>query len=171
MMRLLGSGLILIGSFGMAARYALRLRWEMETLEELSTILERIESEIRYDRASLPECFWKIGAQRRTRLGRSFEKLGKDAIHASEGSLREALEAELREEIEPLLSLEDYRTLFDFVTPGGFAGDEMQRRALERSRHRVDEVLEQRRKEYQGKRKVAVSMGLMGGLCIILFLW
>ena len=97
--------------------------------------------------------------------------MGKDAIHASEGSLREALEAELQEEIEPLLSLEDYRTLFDFVTPGGFAGDEMQRRALERSRHRVDEVLEQRRKEYQGKRKVAVSMGLMGGLCIILFLW
>ena len=155
----------------MALRYALGLRREIQTLEELCGILELIEEEIQYGRATLPECFLKVGVQRPTRLGRIFGKLGQNTIYASNSSLREAMEAQLQEELGSFLSKEDYCIFYDFVSPGGFAGDEMQRKALERSRRRMEELLERRKKEYQGKRKVAISMGLTGGLFLILFLW
>ena len=162
---------MLFGSLGMAMRYVLGLQKEIQTLEELCGILELIEGEIQYGKASLPECFLKVGARRRTRLGSIFEKLGQNTITSSEIPLREAMEAELREELGDFLTREEYCIFFDFASPGGFAGDELQRKVLERSRHRMEELLEQRRKEFQGKRKVAISMGLTGGLFLILFLW
>ena len=170
-MRLLGGCIVLMGSLGLAMNYILTLREEWRSARELRDILELISEEIRYGRMSLPECFVQVGMQRRTTLGRCFGELGRKALDRPQESLRELLEEDLREHLRQVLPPEEYHAFFEFAAPEGYQDEQMQRRALNRSRARMEELLEIRGEQLRGKSRVACCLGITGGVFLILFLW
>lgn len=170
-MRWIGCGMILAGSLGMALRYVLQLKRELFLVMELRDCLEMIESEIRYGKASLPECFLKVGKQKTSEIGVIFEGVGEKALTERGESLRDGMVRGLSPMLEPILPLQDLSCVLDFVSPQGFADEEMQRRALEKGRRRMEEVVSSKREELREKCRVAWGLGLTGGLFVILFLW
>lgn len=163
--------MVFFGCALMALRYVSDLRREVRVLEQLRDILELIEGEIQYGKVSLPECFLAAGAQCGTKLGRIFEDLGKQTAHNSRENLREAMERALEGEIRDVLPAEEYRRFFEFAAPMGYADEEMQRKALERSREKLEALLKRRQEEVRGRCRVAWSLGMTGGIFVILFLW
>lgn len=170
-MRLFGAIFVVLGSIGLALCYSNGRRKEILTLEELRDILEWIEGEIRYGRTSLPECFLQVGAQRPTALGKAFQEAGWRQLQTPRENMRDLMEDGLKQELSQVLTTVEYQRLFEFISPDGYRDEGMQRRALERSRNGMEELLKLRKEEYRGKCRVAWSLGAMGGLFIILLLW
>lgn len=170
-MKWIAAAMILFGTLGMAALYNLGIKQDQAFLTELRDAMELMEGEIRYGKRSLPECFLMAGEGRNTKLGQAFSEIGK---RTGSGE-RERLGAVMKEVLTPIfeshLSGEEALCFYDLASPGGFLEEEMQRRSLERIRLRMEEILNKRKEESRGKCRVAWSLGLSGGLFLILFLW
>lgn len=163
--------MIVFGCLGLAVRYVWNAKREIRILEELRDILELMEGEIRYGLMPLPECFLKVGESRRSDLGKCFTEIGRRALTSSREDIRSLMEDELRTVLKNVLRRENYLSLFDFLSPAGFAEDELQRRALERSRNRIETLLKERAEDVKGRCRVAWSLGITGGVFVTLFLW
>lgn len=155
----------------MALRYVLQLKRGLWMAEELRDCLEVMEGEVRYGKATLPECFLKVSKQRASEIGGIFGKIGEKALSERGESLRDGLIRELSPCLETILSSQELLDVLDFVSPLGFAEEEMQRRLLEKGRRRMEEVVSSKREELREKCRVAWGLGLTGGLFVILFLW
>ena len=163
--------MILLGCTGMAFRRVLCVREEIRTMEELKCLLEMIGEEIGYGRFSLPECFCRAGAQKATPLGEAFVTLGEMTMRASGMHLRDAMEETLGDRLRSVLPPLEYQSFLELVAPRGYAGEAMQRSAVERSRSKIDELLARRKKEMLEKCRVTWCLGMTGGILVILILW
>ena len=139
--------------------------------EELRDVLELIEGEIQYGRGSLPECFIKAGAQKQSKIGKLIEETGRRVLLTPNLSLREVLEEKTRGELCQFLPPEIVSMFFELIAPDGYRDERMQRRALERSRYRLEGLIKNRSEQLRGECRVANWLGIMGGLFLILFLW
>lgn len=169
-MKWIGCFMVFLGSLGLSALYVLEYQREMELLCELRDLLELMEGEIRYGRASLPECFLRAGRQRPTRMGQAFQRVGERALLNVHEDLKMALEAELWPGLKEFFSVKELSGYFDFLSPDGYAEEEMQRRALEKARRRIEARSEQKRGDMRGKCRVAWCLGITGGVFTILLL-
>ena len=93
------------------------------------------------------------------------------ALSSPEASLRELMRETLDEELTRILPAKEYQAFFEFAAPEGYQDERMQRRALERSRGKVEALIEKRREKLLGECRVASCLGVLGGLFVILLLW
>ncbi len=170
-MKWIAAAMILFGTLGMAAMHALCVKQDLAFLTELRDALELMEGEIRYGKRSLPECFYVAGKGRNTKLGQAFLEIGKRTGSSEREQLGVVMEEVLAPVFEGHLSGEEALWFYEFAPSGGYLEEEMQRRSLERIRLRMEEILRKRKEESRGKCRVAWSLGLSGGLFLILFLW
>ena len=170
-MNLIGGCMILLGSMGLAVSYCLEERGRIRTSRELRELLELMEGEIRYGRRTLPECLVRAGAQKGTELGRCFEDIGRRALCAPQESLSELLKEGLEGKLGTVLPSEELRVLWELSAPEGYQEEEMQQKALQRSRHLIEAGLAENEARLRERTRVACCLGLMGGLFVILLLW
>lgn len=169
-MKWLGILMVLGGCLGFTILSLEEMKRHMERLEEWRTALEWMEGEIRYGKISFPECFIRIGGRMQTPLGDCFERAGRRMRLEPQKNIRDLLEEELRQGLRPAYQEETSGELLSFLAPDGFWDEQMQRKALERIRESVEELLREKKGEYGGKRKVGISVGIAVGSMIILFL-
>lgn len=163
--------MIVAGCFGMGLWYRGQLLGRTRALRALQTILELLCSEIRYGRATLPECCGRVAPKLSPPCQEAFLRTA-DRMRENTG---ESFETVFREctaqalEGMPLTD-EDREDFFRFVPGSGFMDGQMQIRMIEQSRDRLEERAESLERENAEKCRMAVGLGAMSGLLILLVL-
>ena len=171
-MRILGGCMIFSGCLGLGIWYRLQMEGRVRTIRSLIHILELLIGEVRYGRATLPECCSRVARYLEEPFRQAFVSIGgimEENTGASFGNVfRQEMEGTLR---SLPLKEEDREDFFRFTTQTGFMDGQMQLRAIEQGAERLQSTQEKLERENAEKCRMAVGLGAMGGLLLILVLW
>lgn len=154
----------------MAMLYIGTLEKRIDGVEKLERALEYIEGELSYHSAPLAECFVLVGQQMGGKLGEKIGNVGARAIGCPGENLSLLMREELRNELKDFLSNEEMNLFFDFVSPEGYGDMQMQKKALERSREGMKRIYGRLMEEQREKSRIALSLGVLGGLFLVILL-
>ena len=172
MLRGIGGIMIFAGCLGLGLWHRSQLTGRVSSLRLLGHLLELLTSEIRYGRATLPECCRHAAAQ--------MPKPFADAMRQVEERMRENTGATFAEVFRECLSgplkdlplkTEDRVAFFHFLSESGFMDRQMQMRIMEQSCELMADTVKILERENAEKCRMAVGLGAMGGLLLILVLW
>jgi stage III sporulation protein AB len=154
--------------------YREKQRLRIRGISELIDVLELLESEVRYVNATLPECCMRVGTRIEGLLGRAIMQA---ARLAQEGNCRtdafpEVFEQEVGHAMEQMQLAQRERAVFlRIVSKQGFGDPEMQKRILQQSRERLNSIKDELMRESVQRERIAVGLGVMGGILLIVVLW
>lgn len=172
MFRILGGGMIFSGCLGLGLWYRALFRGRIRTLRGLKDILELLAGEVRYGRATLPECCGRVARYLSCPFDRAFREVWRRMEENRGVSFGEVFREEMGAAFEGLpLQAEDKENFLHFTSQTGFADGQMQLRAIEQSLERLCAIQEGLERESVGKSRMAVGLGAMGGLLILLVLF
>ena len=157
---------------GLGLWYRGQLTGRVRALRLLKSILELLSSEIRYGRATLPECCKHVASDLPAPFCDALREVD-ERMRKNDGDTFAAVFCEcMRKPLEELpLRREDRENFLGFTSEGGFPDGQMQLRTLERSLELLADTAERLQKENVEKCRMAVGLGAMGGLLLILVLW
>ena len=172
MFREIGGSMILIGCLGLGIWYRTQLTGRVSALRMLEHILELLASEVRFGRATLPECCIHVSAQVQEPVSRALSQVA-ERMRENDGVPFAAVFRECME--EPLRTLplkkEDREGFFGFLSTVGYVDRQMQLRAMEHGCELMAGTIEKLERDNAEKCRMAVGLGAMGGLLLILVLW
>ena len=172
MIKGIGALLVFSGCAGLGLLYRQQYRDRIRTLRTLENILELLASQVRYGRASLPECCRQAAGQMKAPFAEAFRDVARQMEENEGSSFAEVFRKRLGATLESLpLSGEDRESFLRFVPDMGYQDGQMQLRAMEQSKERLADTERRLEKEYADRGRMAIGLGLMGGLLIILVLW
>lgn len=172
MVRILGGCMIFSGCLGLGLWYRSRLQGRTRALRSLGDILELLAGEIRYGRATLPECCSHAVGFLPAFFAEAFRKIGSRMEENTGASFGEIFREEMGGILEELpLEEEDRKNFLRFTSQTGFMDGQMQLRAIEQSLELLRGTWEKLEQENTEKCKMAVGLGALGGLLLILVLW
>lgn len=172
MVREAGGLMIISGCLGMGLWYRARFGERIRVLRSLGRILELLSSEVRYGRATLPECCGHVAKSLTGSFSAAFLAVGRRMEENGGDSFGEVFREELGKVLGGLPLLESDREAFlQFAGQTGFSDCQMQLRALEQSGELLRNIWEKLEREHEGKCRMAVGLGAMGGLLLLLLLW
>ena len=171
MLRILGGCMIFSGCMGLGMWYRYQLTGRIKALQELQNILELLAGEIRYGRATLPECCGHAARYLSAPFDRAFARIG-DRMAENTGI---SFGTVFREETEGILAMlplkaEDRENFLRFTAKTGFSDGQMQLRTIEQSMELLHATEERQARENAERCRMAVGLGAMGGLLLILIL-
>ena len=169
-MKCLGAIMILAGCLGLGYRYTCRLSQRIRLLEEMLRILELVEGEVAYGRATLPECMLFAGQQTGGEISNALVRVGERSLQHPGESFGKLLRLELDRVLMGNLDKGEQEAFYRLVTPLGYEEDAMLTRALKRSIRELDEAVEQLKQRRQEKCRVALSLGGLGGILLVILL-
>lgn len=141
-------------------------------LRTLKNILELLAGEVRYGRATLPECCAHIAKYLTEPFGKAFLEIGRKMEENTGISFGDVFRSEMERTLGGLpLKEEDRENFLRFTSLTGFADGQMQLRAMEQSMELLDGTKERLERENAEKCRMAVGLGAMGGLLLVLILW
>ena len=141
-------------------------------MRSLRYILELLASEVRYGRASLPECCGHIARYLSPPFDGAFREIGWQMAENTGRTFGEVFRQEMGTVLQELpLKAEDREAFLEFTLQTGFADAQMQLRILEQCTERLRVTQEQLERGIAEKSRMAVGLGVMGGLLLILVLW
>ncbi|MBQ8802437.1 MAG: stage III sporulation protein AB [Tyzzerella sp.] len=165
MQKLIGCVLVFFACSGMGICKGLELKSHLKELEELKQLFVLLKSELQYTRAPFAEVFRKIGKKTQGELGawitglcKSLEEKGTgtfyeiwcDSIEQALGNTY--LKKEEKEELKNLgKNLEYIESIGLYI-------------------EQLEYNIKNTREEYQTKRKLCQSMGIMGGIFLVILL-
>ena len=172
MLRGIGGVMIFMGCLGLGVWYRGQLTGRVRALWLLKGVLELLSSEIRYGRATLPECCRHAASQLPAPFCEALREVD-ERMRRNDGDTFAAVFCECMS--KPLKELplrkEDRDNFLGFASEEGFLDGQMQLRTLERSSELLSDTAERLQKENVEKCRMAVGLGAMGGLLLILVLW
>lgn len=172
MVRILGGCMIFGGCLGLGLWHRAQMTGRIKALRELEHILELLSSEVRYSRATLPECCRHISKGLSQPFGEAFGNTGSRMEENGGLSFGEVFREEMEEAFRDMpLQETDREDFLRFAGQTGFADSQMQLRAMEQSAELLKDAREGLEREHAGKCRMAVGLGAMGGLLLILVLW
>ena len=144
----------------------------IRTLHSLKNILELLAGEVRYGRATLPECCTHIAKYLAEPYGKAFLEIGQKMEENTGISFGDVFRGKMEGILKELpLKEEDREHFLRFTSLTGFADGQMQLRALEQSMELLDGTKERLERDNADKCRMAVGLGAMGGLLLVLILW
>ena len=172
MLKGIGGVMIFVGCLGLGVWYRGQLTGRVRALRLLKRILELLSGEIRYGRATLPECCRHTAAHLPESFGKAMQEVD-ERMRRNNGDTFPTVFCEcMRKPLSELpLREEDREDFLGFVFESGFMDSQMQLQALERSCRLLADTTERLQKENVDKCRMAVGLGVMGGLLLILVLW
>lgn len=143
----------------------------LHILRTLDGMLELLMSEIRYGRATLPECCRQLSG----RMEEPFASCLEEIYKRTQQNTGEKFSVVFCEAMSECLSrlpvkVEDRENFLQFVSSGSYVEGEMQLRALEQSRELLGYTIAQLELENGEKCRMAVGLGAMSGLLLLLVL-
>ena len=172
MVRIAGGLMILSGCLGLGLWYRIRFGERIQILRSLGRILELLSSEVRYGRATLPECCGHVAKGLAEPYSAAFLEVGRRMEENGGDSFGEVFREELGKVLGDLPLRESDREAFlQFAGQTGFSDCQMQLRAMEQSGELLRNTWEKLEREHEGKCRMAVGFGAMGGLLLLLVLW
>lgn len=170
-MRLVGAILIVSGCTGLGLWYREQLLFRIRTLRTMTSILELLMSEIRYGKATLPECCKELSM----RVEEPFKDALEQIYHICQKEVRlsfqEVFSGEMKGVLERLPVKREDRELFLMPFCGqGFTDGQMQLRSIEQSLERLQDCIRIQSEEQREKCRMAVGLGVMSGLLLIIIM-
>lgn len=134
-------------------------------------ILEMLMGEIRYGRATLPECCTHIAKRLQEPYRDCFEKIYAD-MQENTGVMFEQVFRERMGECLAKLPLikEDRNRILSLFGEHGFEEEKMQIRRIEQSKELLEGTIGRLERENAEKCKMAVGLGAMSGLLLLIIL-
>lgn len=172
MIRMLGGAMIVFGCLGLGLWYKQQFIYRLKAVRSLQEILELLMSEIRYGKATLPECCRQL-AQHTTSpyrecFGEVYQEMQKNTGQSFEEVFKGCMEDCLRK--LPVRG-EDRENFLRFTKESSFADEKMQLKSLEISSELLKRTALELEKENGEKCRMAVGLGAMSGLLLLIVLW
>ena len=171
MIRLAGCFLTICGCVGLGYWYRQQFFCRLYHLRLLISILNMIMSEVRYSKASLPECCRQISKRLEEPYQRSFLKIWEETQENCGESYHDIFQRNMQECLGQVpLGKEEKRLFLEVFGGFGFEESRMQLNSLEHCKEQLNGQLEGLRKEVGEKGRMAMGMGTLGGLLLIIIL-
>ena len=172
MIKLLGGCLVFAGCLGLGLWYRHQFSARIKALRSLEHMLELLASEVRYGRATLPECCSHIAGGLDLDFEEAFREVGRRMEENMGTSFGEVFREEMEKALGGLpLQEADRENFLRFAARTGFSDSQMQLREIEQSAELLRNTRERLERENTEKCRMAVGLGAMGGLLLILVLW
>ena len=160
MLRVAGACLILSASSLLGVQKSRQFTKRIEQLQELQRIVLLIQGEILYKNAALPEAL-------RSSAGKAGRADAFDGVRFSD-----LFETEIKEQLKgTALTKEDKEEFARFGESLGYLDVEMQKNAMKLYLKELEQKIEYLQKEIPQKRKLYQSLGVMGGIFLLILLW
>lgn len=172
MVKTLGACMIFSGCLGLGIWYRHQFGARIGALRSLEHILELLISEVRYGRASLPECCSHAARSLSSPFAEAFLEIARRMEENLGVPFGEVFREETAKALEEFpLQESDREAFWQFTGQAGFADGQMQLRAMEQSLELLGDTRRGLEAEHGEKCRMAVGLGTMGGLLLILVLW
>ena len=172
MIKLLGGCLVFVGCLGLGLWYRYQFGARIKALHSLEHMLELLASEVRYGRATLPECCSHIAGGLDLDFEEAFREVGRRMEENMGTSFGEVFREEMEKALGGLpLQEADRENFLRFSARTGFSDSQMQLREIEQSAELLRNTRDRLERENTEKCRMAVGLGAMGGLLLILVLW
>ena len=171
MLKLMGCGLIAAGSIGLGLWYRQQYLGRIYHVGQLIAILDMMMSEVRYCKATLPECCIRLANRLEEPYRGAFQEIWQQVSNT--GRTFAGLFSDGMKDCFKQLPLEKEEiTLFlEFAGNCGYEDSTMQLVSMERYRERLKQLSEKLQSEADEKGKMAVGLGTLGGLLLMIILW
>lgn len=141
----------------------------LNSLRELQRIQELLVGEIRYGKATLPECCLHIAK----RLPQPYRQSLFDIYNRMRENTGEGFASVFTQEMEGCLvklplTCEDRKIFLSLFSEGGFGENGMQIRTIEQSRELLQHTVDRLEQENREKCRMAVGLGAMSGLLLLI---
>ncbi len=167
MIRILGAVLVACGASWCGIRTALSVRSALAALNELQTVLETMESEIRFRRLPLPELFRSCAGSCRTQLAgvfaRAAEHMEQDAACSAEYAVLTAGRPET-------LPKDAFSVLCILARSLGRSDLDGQLNAISLARARLGRLIEELSRGQAARCRSYCALGVCAGLAIAILL-
>lgn len=171
MFRLLAVFLILYGSVGFSYKLCQEMRLRMRHVEQMKEIFRMVESEISYSRAALPEACLTVSKRVIEPYKSAMEEVYAETQRRS-GMLFPAIWQEKMGQClkEMPVKKQEQEIFLGFGNQTGFIDWEMQVGMIEKNRSQLEELYLQLKGAMENKEKVITSVGVLGGLMLVIVL-
>lgn len=128
-------------------------------------------SEIRYGKATLPECCRQAAGHLKEPYGKCFREIFLEMQENTGAGFAEVFRTHMGECLEKLpIKKEDGEYFLHFTSENSFTEGKMQLRAIEQSRELLGNTTRELEQENGEKCRMAVGLGAMSGLLLVIVL-
>jgi len=159
------------GCLGMGLWYKQFFVGRQEALQNLQRILEMLISEIRYGKATLPECCRQIAGHLSQPYSSCFEQIYNRMAENSGMMFAQVFGEEMEKCLGELpLVQADKKCFLELFSENGFGDERMQIRRIEQCKEMLESASQRLERENAEKCRMAVGLGAMSGLLLVIIL-
>lgn len=151
--------------------YREQMNLRLSALRELVRILEMLMGEVRFGKATLPECCKRLSMRLPDPFGKAMEEIYLGMKQNDGVPFAQLFTEHMNAGMDKLpLTKEDRTAFFQFLENGSYEDGKMQLRCMEQSKERLEETIALLAGECVEKGRVAVSLGAMSGVLLVIVL-
>lgn len=170
-LRLLGAFFIVAGCTGMGFYYRRRLREALEYLRGMCRLLEQFQSEVRYGKATLPECCKRVGERAGSPFGEALCAVYAHTRQHTGDSFYQVWRTQMEKAVSGLpLTPEEKGFFLDFPKNMGLSDQLLQLRTIEQYRELLQGAVREREEKLEQQGRLAAGLGIMSGLLLTVLL-
>lgn len=140
-------------------------------MRNLQRILEMLVSEIRYGKATLPECCGHIAKRLQEPYSSCFSRIYDSMLENTGMVFGQVFRENMQECLDKLpLAKEDRKCFLSLFGENGFEEESMQIRSIEQSKELLQHTIARLEGENTEKCRMAVGLGAMSGLLLVILL-
>ena len=171
MLRLAGCMLTALGCVGLGYWYRRQFAERLRHLKTLISILDIMMSEVRYSKASLPECCRSLSVRLEEPYREVFSRIWEETRENDGETYREIFVKNMKECMGQVpLGNEEKRLFLELAARYGFEDTRMQLSSMEQCKEQLKTLCTRLEREVNEKGKMAMSLGTLGGLLLIVIL-
>ncbi len=171
MIRILGAVLVVAASAGIGFSYSLRLGRRLEQLRQLERMTILLKGEISYGCAALPEALASIGRKMPEPFSRFLEEVADRLSGYPDKSFQQVFQEEVEGNLkQSALTAKDKGALMQMGAFLGYLDKDMQLRTIDLYLQELGQEIKATGESIPGKQKLSRSLGIMGGLFLVLLL-
>ncbi len=171
MLKVLGSILVLLCSAGLGAAGSMDLKRHCMELRFLKQAVYMLRGEIKYSKAPLPEAFGSLSKRLPAPLSEFFSHLEEELLRPEGQNLGDVWRKEIERSLkQSTLKKEEKQKLQNLGESLGYLDLEMQLSTMELYLEQLEEDIVLAQEEIRTKQKLYQSMGIAGGIFLVILL-
>ena len=169
MFRLLAALLILYGSVGFSFKLCQEMRLRIRHVEQMKEIFRLFQSEISYSKAALPEICLSVSKRVAEPYKSAMEEVYEETHKRSGIQFPFIWQEKMGQCLTELPVKKQEQDIFlGFGNQTGFIDWEMQAGMIEKNKSQLEELHTQLKSAMENKEKVITSVGVLGGLMLVI---